>query len=79
MSRSVPLANARLLSEGPGEGGDLPVLDGRIEHIGSAISAPADATVIDAAGCVLLPGMIDDQARFREPGWSTRKVDLATG
>lgn len=38
---------------------------------------PAEAEVIDAAGRYLLPGMIDDQVHFREPGL-THKGDMAT-
>lgn len=40
---------------------------GRIERIGPSLSATA-ATVIDAQGQYLLPGVIDDQVHFREPG-----------
>jgi dihydroorotase len=49
----------------------------RIAKIESGISAPAGATIIDAEGKYLLPGMIDDQVHFREPGL-THKGDLAT-
>ncbi len=41
------------------------------------MKTPAKAEVIDAAGCYLLPGMIDDQVHFREPGL-THKGDMAT-
>ena len=58
---------------------DADVLIGgdRIERIGSGIAAPPDAQVLDARGCYLIPGMIDDQVHFREPGL-TNKGDLAT-
>ena len=52
-------------------------MDGRIERIGAATSAPDKASVIDAAGRALMPGMIADQVHFREPG-VMRKGDLAT-
>ena len=49
----------------------------RIEQIGNNISADADFQVLDANGKYLIPGMIDDQVHFREPGL-TNKGDLAT-
>ena len=70
------ISNARMVNEGQVKEGDLLVVDGRIEQIGTGISAP-DAKVIDAAGQVLMPGMIDDQVHFREPG-VTYKADMAT-
>jgi len=71
------LRNARLINEG--EISDVDVLiDGeRIEKIASSIAATDKATVIDLAGKYLMPGMIDDQVHFREPGM-THKGDLAT-
>ena len=71
------LSNARLVNEG--EISDVDVLiDGeRIAKIASSITAPEDAAVIDLAGKYLMPGMIDDQVHFREPGM-THKGDLAT-
>jgi dihydroorotase len=56
---------------------DVAVRDGRIAHIGPADAAAAD-TVIDAAGLTLLPGMIDSQVHFREPG-NEHKEDLESG
>ena len=70
------ISNARMVNEGQVKEGDLLVVDGRIEQIGTGISAP-DAKVIDATGQVLMPGMIDDQVHFREPG-VTYKADMAT-
>lgn len=49
--------------------------DTKIADLGSAIQAQADV-VVDAAGLHLLPGVIDDQVHFREPGL-THKEDLA--
>jgi len=51
--------------------------DTRIADIDPAPQAPADET-IDAAGLHLLPGVVDDQVHFREPGL-THKEDLASG
>ncbi|MDI9239474.1 dihydroorotase [Lysobacter sp. LF1] len=71
------IVNARLVNEGREFDGDLRFTDGRIEAIGSGLSARANETVIDAEGRRLLPGMIDDQVHFREPGMEY-KADLAT-
>ena len=71
------ICNARIVNEGVVTEGDLLVENGRIARIDSGIAAPAGAQVIDAAGQVLMPGMIDDQVHFREPG-VTHKADLAT-
>ena len=71
------ITNARLVNEGTVRDADLRVRGGRIDAIGSSLSAEAGETVIDAAGRRLLPGFIDDQVHFREPGL-TRKGDIAT-
>jgi dihydroorotase len=76
MTQSLLISNARMVNEGDIQEGDLLVTDGRIARIGGEISAPG-ATVIDAGGKVLMPGMIDDQVHFREPG-VTHKADIAT-
>src|SRR5690606_41240706 len=53
----------------------LPILvDGRIEKIGPLIDVAADVE-INAEGLHLLPGLIDDQVHFREPGL-THKADI---
>ena len=49
----------------------------RIEKIATGITADDSFQVMDAKGKFLLPGMIDDQVHFREPGL-TNKGDLAT-
>ena len=49
----------------------------RIEQVADSISADEATDVIDARGKYLMPGMIDDQVHFREPGL-THKGDLAT-
>ena len=76
MSNALLITNARLVNEGRIVDGDLLAVDGRIEKIGSGLSH-AGAEVLDAAGRVLMPGMIDDQVHFREPG-VTHKADIAT-
>src|SRR3982074_2263928 len=56
---------------------DIAVSDGRIAAIGGLGQAPA-AEVIDCNGLHILPGVIDTQVHFREPGL-THKEDLETG
>ena len=56
---------------------DLGILDGRIAAIGGLAGAPA-AETIDCTGLTILPGVIDTQVHFREPGL-THKEDLETG
>lgn len=56
---------------------DLGVQDGKIAAIGALGQAPA-ATTLDAGGLHVLPGVIDSQVHFREPGLE-HKEDLATG
>ena len=71
------LTNARLVNEGQTRDADVLVDGERIAAVGSSIAAPDGAEVIDLAGKYLLPGMIDDQVHFREPGM-THKGDLAS-
>jgi len=56
---------------------DIGIRDGRIAALGS-IPADAAGEVIDATGLTILPGVIDTQVHFREPGL-THKEDLETG
>ncbi|WP_206861008.1 dihydroorotase [Lysobacter changpingensis] len=74
---STLIVNARLVNEGREFDGDLRFEDGRIAQIGTGLSARANESVIDAGGRRLLPGMIDDQVHFREPGLEY-KADIAT-
>ncbi|WP_374502673.1 dihydroorotase [Zoogloea sp.] len=67
MTRRILIRNARLVNEGRIVDGDLLIADGRIDRIASSITLAAEIE-IDAAGAWLLPGMIDDQVHFREPG-----------
>jgi dihydroorotase len=71
------IVNARLVNEGREFDGDLRISRGRIAEIGSGLSARDGEYVVDAGGRRLLPGMIDDQVHFREPGLEY-KADIAT-
>ena len=48
--------------------GDVLVSEGRIVAVGDGIDAPKGATVLDAGGCVVGPGLVDLHAHLREPG-----------
>jgi dihydroorotase len=65
---SVLIRNARLVNEGREFEGDLLVSNGRIVKIASSIQDENADVEIDADGQWLLPGMIDDQVHFRDPG-----------
>ena len=69
------IVNAHIVNEGTVTEGDLLIENGRIAAVGAAPGGAAH--VFDARGAWLLPGMIDDQAHFREPGF-THKGTIAT-
>ena len=71
------ITNARLVNEGQIRDVDVLIEGDRIARIESGLSLPPGAELVDAAGKYLLPGMIDDQVHFREPGM-THKGDLET-
>jgi len=71
------ITNAHLVNEGREFMADLRIEHGRIAAIGAQLPARAGDTVVDARGRWLLPGMIDDQVHFREPGMQ-HKGDLAS-
>jgi dihydroorotase len=86
MSETLLIKNARLVNEGRIRDGDLLIRDGRIARIDAGIGADNGVAVLDAAGAWLLPGMIDDQVHFREPGlthkggiWSESRAAVAGG
>ncbi|MDZ7582660.1 MAG: dihydroorotase [Deltaproteobacteria bacterium] len=72
---SILIVNALIANDGEVRCGDVFIANGRIEQVGPDLASRRAATVIDAAGRLLLPGMIDDQVHFREPGL-THKGDI---
>ena len=70
------IKNARLVNEGKIQNVDILIKDERIEQIGTGITSDK-AQIVDIAGAFVLPGIIDDQVHFREPGL-THKGDLAS-
>ncbi len=77
MNKTLLITNARIVNEGRITESDLLVRGARIEKIGRNLSHDGKAEIIDAGGKFLLPGMIDDQVHFREPGL-THKADIYT-
>lgn len=75
MNSSTVIRNARLVNEGVILETDVLLKNGRIEKIAASLPIPTGAAVMDANGRHLLPGMIDDQVHFREPGL-THKGDF---
>lgn len=76
--KTILIKNARLVNEGKIVESDLLIEDKIIKEIASTISAKTSNTkIIDAQGNYLIPGMIDDQVHFREPGL-THKGDIAS-
>jgi dihydroorotase len=71
------ITNARLINEGEIREADVLLKGERIEKIDTGITADNTVLVLDADGKYLIPGMIDDQVHFREPGLTT-KGDLAS-
>ncbi len=69
------IANARVVNGGLVTEADVLVAGERIEKIAGSIAAGENVEVLDARGRYLLPGMIDDQVHFREPGL-THKADI---
>lgn len=70
------IKNGIIVNEGTSFVGDLLIYGEKIEKLSNQISDP-DAEIIDASGCYVLPGLIDDQVHFREPGL-THKATIAT-
>ncbi|MEO6037766.1 MAG: dihydroorotase, partial [Saprospiraceae bacterium] len=76
MLPSLLIRNARLVNRGQIIATDLLIRDGRIAKIAPTIPDRADRE-LDAQGHYVLPGIIDDQVHFREPGL-THKATIAT-
>ncbi|MGY8885452.1 MAG: dihydroorotase [Flavobacteriales bacterium] len=74
----ILIKNAQIVNEGQILKGDVLIKGDRIAEVGESISVKSSETrVIDADGFYLVPGMIDDQVHFREPGL-THKATIAS-
>ncbi len=74
---TVLIKNATIVNEGAQMVGDVLVKDGRISQVGSVIDTQTAVYEIDATGLICMPGIIDDQVHFREPGMEY-KATIAT-
>ena len=71
------IKGAQVVNEGKIETKDILIENGRFEKIENSISVKEKTIEIDAANHYLLPGLIDDQVHFREPGL-THKATIET-
>jgi dihydroorotase len=74
---TVVLRNAAIINEGRRFHADVLIRDGRIERIGAVPAGAAYDQEYDLTGKLLVPGLIDDQVHFREPGL-THKACIAS-
>ena len=72
----ILIKNAQLVNEGKTYKSDVLIENRRIKKIASEIKIEG-GTIIDANGLHLIPGIIDDQVHFREPGL-THKATIYT-
>lgn len=77
MSATYLLKSATIVNEGKQILADILIKNGIIEKIAGNISTEENIQVIDLEGKFVLPGCIDDQVHFREPGL-THKADIAS-
>ena len=76
--KTILIKNANIVNEGTVFNGDILIEGEYIKEISSSISAKsADVHIYDAEGKYVLPGAIDDQVHFREPGL-THKANIET-
>ncbi len=71
------IINGTVVNEGTTSEQDILIENGRIKEIGNNLQSRSATEVIDAKGKLVMPGMIDDQVHFREPGLN-HKGGLAT-
>ncbi len=76
--QSTLIKNAHIVNENQVIKGDVLIEGDFISAIGTSLEAPtSDTIIVDATGKYLLPGVIDDQVHFREPGL-THKATIAS-
>ena len=75
MSNKILIKNARIINEGTSLIKDILIEGSIISKIDTEINMLSSVNIINAEGLTLIPGMIDDQVHFREPGL-THKGDI---
>jgi dihydroorotase len=80
MSEKLLLAGGRVVDPSQRLDGtrDVLLVDGAIASVGKRVRAPEDARVLDCAGLVVTPGLIDVHVHLREPG-EEHKETIASG
>ena len=74
---SILIKNAKIINENKISINDILIKNSRIEKIDPNISVDYKCEIINAEGLCLIPGLIDDQVHFREPGL-THKGEIYT-
>jgi len=77
MKKSYLIKNATIINENNSFIGDVLIENEIIKQISTSINVDENVEIIDAEGKTLIPGFIDDQVHFREPGL-THKANIAT-
>ena len=77
MAKLTLIKNAKIVNENTTFLGDVLIENEIIKEISSDIKATENTQLIDAKGAYLIPGFIDDQVHFREPGL-THKANIAS-
>ena len=75
--KKILIKNATIVNEEKIFESDLLIINDIINQISPSISTPNDCKIIDASGKILIPGLIDDQVHFREPGL-THKATISS-
>ncbi len=74
---SILIKNAKIVNEGKITEGEILIENEFIKQIGNNLNVPENCQIIDAEGNFVIPGAIDDQVHFREPGL-THKGNIAS-
>ena len=77
MTKGILIQNATIVNENKIFKGDVLIENEIITKISSKIKPTKNVEIINAEGKFLIPGFIDDQVHFREPGL-THKANIAT-
>ena len=75
--KKILIKGALVVNEGKTQSLDVRIENGKITSLKPVLSPQKDETLVDASGKYLLPGLIDDQVHFREPGL-THKACIRT-
>ena len=77
MKKSILIKNGNIVNENKTFKGDVLIENNIIKQISTTIAPKKNIEVIDAQGKYVIPGFIDDQVHFREPGL-THKGNIAS-